>query len=171
MSALNHLEHQSVQQAAAAAGLQEYLSFRLGDEEYGIDILRVQEIRSYEAPTRIAGAPAEVLGVLNLRGVIVPIADLRVRFGCEARFDTATVIVVLNIGGCVTGAVVDSVSDVVGLSPSQILPTPGFSNAVDASHITGIAELRAGEQDRLLILLDIERLMRIVSPAAEECLA
>lgn len=171
MSALNHIEHQSVQQAAAAAGLQEYLSFRLGEEEYGIDILRVQEIRSYEAPTRIAGAPPEVLGVLNLRGVIVPITDLRTRFGYEAGVDAATVIVVLNIGGHVTGAVVDSVSDVVGLAPSQIKPTPGFSTAVDASHIIGIAELRSGQGERLLILLDIEQLMRIVSPEAEGCLA
>ena len=101
--------------AAARSG--EYLTFRLGGEEYGIDILRVQEIRSYEPPTRIANAPSFIKGVVNLRGVIVPIIDLRVKLGCETiEYNAFTVVVVLNVKGRVVGAVVDSVSDVLALT-------------------------------------------------------
>ncbi|MBW8828800.1 MAG: chemotaxis protein CheW [Burkholderiales bacterium] len=138
----------------------ECLTFRLGAEEYGIDILRVQEIRGYEPPTRIADAPAFVKGVLNLRGVIVPIVDLRLKFGFEnAGFDAITVTVVLNVAGRTVGAVVDSVSDVIQLNSDQIKPAPEFNTAVDASYITGIGALKQGEVDRMLILVDIEQLM------------
>jgi purine-binding chemotaxis protein CheW len=147
--------------AAQASGpAREVLTFRLGAEEYGIDILTVQEIRSYEPPTRIANAPSYLKGVIDLRGVIVPIVDLRVKFNCvnalgEAEINDFTVVIVLNVRGRVLGAVVDSVSDVVQLSPEIIKPAPQMTTLVDTSYITGIAKL--GE--RLLIVTDIEALM------------
>ena len=135
----------------------EYLTFRLGAEEYGIDILRVQEIRSYEQPTRIANAPSFLKGVVNLRGVIVPIVDLRLKLGCDsAEYNHFTVVIVLNVKGRVVGAVVDSVSDVMQLNDQTIQPAPEMSSAViDTSYITGIANVN----ERLLILMDIESLM------------
>ncbi len=134
----------------------EFLTFRLGGEEYGIDILKVQEIRSYEPPTRIANAPPFIKGVVNLRGVIVPIVDLRLRLGCEsAEYSALTVVIVLNVKGRVVGAVVDSVSDVLELAKDTIKPAPEMASAVDASFITGIGSV--GE--RMLILMDIEGLM------------
>jgi purine-binding chemotaxis protein CheW len=146
---------------ARAADLgREVLTFRLGAEEYGIDILRVQEIRSYEQPTKLANAPSYLKGVVDLRGVIVPIVDLRVKFNClnaegEAEINAFTVVIVLNVRGRVLGAVVDSVSDVMQLSTEAIKPAPEISTAVDMSYITGIAHM--GE--RLLIVMDIEALM------------
>jgi len=142
----------------------EFLTFRLGGEEYGIDILRVQEIRSYEQPTRIANAPSFIKGVVNLRGVIVPIIDLRLKLNCEsAEYNTFTVVVVLNVKGRVVGAVVDSVSDVLELTKEQIKPAPEMSSAVDAGFITGIGAVKQGQGDdaseRMLILMDIEGLM------------
>jgi purine-binding chemotaxis protein CheW len=142
----------------------EFLTFRLGAEEYGIDILRVQEIRSYEQPTRIANAPPFIKGVVNLRGVIVPIIDLRLKLGCEsAEYNTFTVVVVLNVRGRVVGAVVDSVSDVLQLDKDEIKPAPELSTGIDSSFITGIGAVKnaAGETqaERMLILMDIEGLM------------
>jgi purine-binding chemotaxis protein CheW len=135
----------------------EYLTFRLGAEEYGIDILKVQEIRSYEPPTRIANAPDFIKGVVNLRGVIVPIVDLRYKLGCPtAEYNSFTVVIVLNVRNRVVGAVVDSVSDVLELSRDSIRPAPEMSAAaVDTSFITGIGAVN----DRMLILMDIEGLM------------
>jgi purine-binding chemotaxis protein CheW len=134
----------------------EYLTFRLGQEEYGIDILRVQEIRSYEQPTRIANAPMFMKGVVNLRGVIVPVVDLRLKLGCDsAEYNGFTVVIVLNVRGRIVGAVVDSVSDVMQLGSEQIRPAPEMSATVDAGFITGIGSV--GE--RMLILMDIEGLM------------
>ena len=136
--------------------LREFLAFKLGAEEYGIDILRVQEIRSYEEPTRIANAPGFIKGVVNLRGVIVPIVDLRLKFGLrEARYDEFTVVIVLNLAGRVVGIVVDSVSDVIDLDASQVRDAPQTDSVVDAAYIDGLGV--AG--DRMLILVDIERLM------------
>lgn len=141
---------------AQAANAGEYLTFRLGTEEYGIDILKVQEIRSYEAPTRIANAPEFIKGVVNLRGVIVPVVDLRIKLGCESvEYNGFTVVIVLNVKGRVVGAVVDSVSDVLELARDQINPAPEMSTTVDTTFITGIASV--GE--RMLILMDIEALM------------
>jgi purine-binding chemotaxis protein CheW len=145
----------------------EFLTFRLGAEEYGIDILRVQEIRSYEQPTRIANAPSFIKGVVNLRGVIVPIIDLRLKLGCESvEYNTFTVVVVLNVKGRVVGAVVDSVSDVLELTKEQIKPAPELSSSVDSGFITGIGAIKtagSGEDgkdtERMLILMDIEGLM------------
>ena len=138
---------------------QECLTLRLGAEEYGIQILSVQEIRGYEAPTRIANAPPYVKGVVNLRGVIVPIIDLRLKFGVEnAAYDGSTVTVVLSIAGRVVGIVVDAVSDVMQLQGAQIKPAPEIGGAVDTGYITGIATLEQGGQPRMLILVDIETL-------------
>ena len=135
----------------------EYLTFRLGSEDYGIDILKVQEIRSYEQPTRIANAPDFIKGVVNLRGVIVPIVDLRLKLNCAtAEYNSFTVVIVLNVKNRVVGAVVDSVSDVLELNRDAIKPAPELSSAsVDTSFITGIGSV--GE--RMLILMDIEGLM------------
>ncbi len=150
--------HEAARTTTHAGG--EFLTFRLGDEEYGIDILRVQEIRSYEQPTRIANAPAFVKGVVNLRGVIVPVVDLRMKLGCpSAEYNTFTVVIVLNVRGRVVGAVVDSVSDVLELPPEAIKPAPEMASSVDASYITGIGSLKIDERERMLILMDIEALM------------
>lgn len=145
----------------------EYLTFRLGAEEYGIEILRVQEIRSYEAPTRIAGAPHYVRGVVNLRGVIVPILDLRLKLQCEdAACGESTAVIVLNLHGRVVGAVVDSVSDVVALAAQDIRPAPEFAGSGQGGFITGIGsgETRAAEdgspaRERMLLLMDIASLL------------
>jgi purine-binding chemotaxis protein CheW len=153
--------------AAAARGTAssgEFLTFRLGAEEYGIDILRVQEIRSYEAPTRIANAPPFIKGVVNLRGVIVPIIDLRLKLGCaEAEYNGFTVVIVLNVRGRVVGTVVDSVSDVLELDGGQIKPAPELHSNIAASFITGIGTVSGGSSgqasERMLILVDIEALM------------
>ena len=155
MSAISETELKAVSMAVP----REVLTLRLGDEEYGIDILRVQEIRSYEKPTRIANAPHHLLGVTNLRGVIVPIVDLRVRFGLPADFDAGTVTIVLNVGSRTVGAVVDAVSDVLALTPEQIRPAPEFGGAIDASQLMGLATVRSGDRERMLILVDIERVL------------
>lgn len=144
---------------AAVGG--EFLTFRLGAEEYGIDILRVQEIRSYEPPTRIANSPAFIKGVVNLRGIIVPIVDLRLKLGCDqAEYNGFTVVIVLNVRGRVVGAVVDSVSDVVQLGADDVRAAPELgASQVDTSYITGIGSTAGDAKDRMLILIDIEKLM------------
>lgn len=140
---------------ASVSGPREFLAFRLGDEDYGIDILRVQEIRSYEEPTRVAGSPRFVKGVVNLRGVIVPIVDLRLKFGLDANYDPFTVVIVLNIGARIVGIVVDAVSDVISLAAEQMRAVPDFDGEVDAGHLVAIATL----DERMVILVDIEKLM------------
>ena len=138
----------------------EFLSFRLGAEEYGIDILRVQEIRGYEAPTRIANAPAFIKGVVNLRGVIVPIVDMRIRFNLDAvEYNGFTVVIILNIAGRTVGMVVDSVSDVLELNAEGIRPAPEFNGAIDANFIVGLGAVKSGDALRMLILMDIEQVM------------
>jgi purine-binding chemotaxis protein CheW len=155
----HHVAKEAAARENAAKALHnggEFLTFRLGAEEYGIDILRVQEIRSYESPTRIANAPAFIKGVVNLRGVIVPIVDLRVKLGCDAvEYNEFTVVIVLNVAGRVVGAVVDSVSDVLELSHDSVKPAPELASSVDTSFITGIGNVG----DRMLILRDIEAFM------------
>ena len=139
-----------------AADVKECLSFRLDAEEYGIDILAVREIRAFERPTRIANAPAFILGVVNLRGVIVPIVDLRIKFGMQdPLYDGSTVVIILNVANRVLGIVVDGVSDVLPLKNEEIRPAPEFSAAIDASFVRGLASVSG----RLLILVDIEILM------------
>jgi purine-binding chemotaxis protein CheW len=153
----------SPSRTAAAARSTEYLSFKVGAEEYGIDILRVQEIRGCDAVTRIAHAPSFIRGVINLRGVIVPIIDLRIKFGLgEVRVDAFTVVIILNVARRTLGIVVDSVSDVLQLAPEQIRPAPQFSSQIDVSHIVGLGTIAASADDgddRMLIIVDIERLM------------
>ena len=142
--------------AAARTSIREFLAFKLGAEEYGIDILRVQEIRSYEKPTRIANAPAFIKGVVNLRGVIVPIVDMRLKFNLEtADYDSFTVVIVLNIGSRVVGMVVDAVSDVITLTAEQLRPVPEFNSAIESDHLLAIGAI----DQRMLILVDIEKLM------------
>jgi purine-binding chemotaxis protein CheW len=153
--------HATVGGHAVAGGPQiarsgEYLTFRLGQEEYAIDILRVQEIRSYEKPTRIANAPEFIKGVVNLRGVIVPIIDLRLKLNCaQAEYNHFTVVIVLSVRGRVIGAVVDSVSDVLELTSEHLKPAPQLDTGVDGQYILGIGSV--GE--RMLIVTDIEALM------------
>jgi len=135
----------------------EYLAFTLGDEEYGIDILKVQEIRGYDAVTRIANAPPFIKGVINLRGHIVPIVDMRIKFNLDAvTYDAFTVVIILSVASRVVGIVVDGVSDVLTLRPDQIRPAPEFGAACDTQYLLGLAAV----DERMLILVDIERLVR-----------
>jgi purine-binding chemotaxis protein CheW len=141
---------------AGAGAVQEYLTFTLGNEEYGVDILKVQEIRGYEKPTALANAPAYIKGVVNLRGTIVPIVDMRIKFNLgEPTYDQFTVVIILNVAGRVVGVVVDGVSDVIGLGVEQMRPAPDFSASFDTCYITGLGTV----EDRMLILIDIEKLM------------
>ncbi len=136
--------------------MQEYLTFTLGNEEYAIDILKVQEIRGYEKPTLIAKAPPFIKGVINLRGTIVPIVDLRIKFELgQVDYTPLTVVIILNLGARVVGVVVDSVSDVIMLSAAQIRPAPDFSATFDTQYIVGLASM----ESRMVIVTDIERLM------------
>ena len=164
MSAIATAETQAVASRTAQVMSQEYLTFRLGAEEYGIDILKVQEIRGYEQPTRIANAPSFIKGVVNLRGVIVPIIDMRMKFDLgEPTYDSMTVVIILNVAKRVVGMVVDSVSDVLELKNEQIRTAPEFNGSVDATFITGLGSVVQGEGEsqttRMLILVDIEQLM------------
>ena len=135
---------------------QEYLAFTLGKEEYGIDILKVQEIRGYETVTRIANAPDFIKGVVNLRGIIVPIVDMRIKFQLgEPTYDQFTVVIILNVAGRVVGMVVDSVSDVTTLSPEQIKPAPEMGTALNTDYLIGLGTI----EQRMLILVDIDKLM------------
>jgi purine-binding chemotaxis protein CheW len=146
-------------EAAPRAPVQqrEFLTFRLGAESYAIDILKVQEIRGWEKPTAIANSPSFIKGVINLRGVIVPILDLRVKFAlADITYDEFTVVIILNVAGRVVGVVVDSVSDVLALADEAIRPPPEFaSSTFDTRFITGLATV----EGQLLVLLDIEKLM------------
>jgi purine-binding chemotaxis protein CheW len=135
---------------------QEFLAFTMGEEEYGLDILKVQEIRGYETVTRIANAPEYFKGVMNLRGVIVPVIDMRVKFNLgNPTYDAFTIVIVLNLGGKVVGMVVDSVSDVTTLAPQQIRPAPDMGGVFDSDYLIGLGTL----DERMLILVDIDKLM------------
>lgn len=135
---------------------QEYLTFSLGEEHYAVDILKVQEIRGYGAVTKIANAPLFIKGVINLRGVIVPIIDLRIKFNLgEASYNEFTIVIVLNLEDRVVGMVVDGVSDVVSLAGEQIKNPPDFSANFDSEYILGLATV----DDHMLIIADIEKLM------------
>ena len=141
---------------ASASSALEFLSFTLGQEEYGIDIQKVQELRGYDTVTRIANAPEHIKGVVNLRGIIVPIIDMRIKFDLgPPSYDQFTVVIILNIGGRVMGMVVDSVSDVITLKPEQIRPAPSMGSVLDAQYLTGLGTL----DERMLILIDLDRLM------------
>ena len=159
MQALNEaapLQRGAGQSDSMAALSGQYLTLRLGNEEYAIDILRVQEIRSFEEPTRMVNSPDFIKGVINLRGVIVPIADLRLKLHiAKVEYTEFTVVIILNIHGSVVGAVVDGVSDVVTLSAQDIKPAPQFDATMDAKFILGLVKM--GE--RTLIVMNVEALM------------
>lgn len=139
-----------------AASANEFLAFKLGQEEYGIDILKVQEIRGYDNVTRIANSPEYLKGVVNLRGTIVPIVDMRIKFNLGVPvYDQFTVVIILNIAGRVVGMVVDSVSDVTTLTPEQIKPAPEMSTVFNSNYLMGLGTL----DERMLILVDIDQLM------------
>jgi purine-binding chemotaxis protein CheW len=142
---------------SAAAGIaDEYLTFTLGAEEYGVDILKVQEIRGVDQVTRLPDAPDFIKGVINLRGLIVPVVDMRLKFRLsKAVYDETTVMVVLVVAGRTIGIVVDGVSDVLRLDASQVRPVPDLGSAIDRKFLTGLGMV----DERMLILLDIERLM------------
>ena len=142
--------------SAASAAAREYLTFRLGAEEYALDILKVQEIRNYETATVIANAPKHVRGVVNLRGVIVPIIDLRMLLRLpQAEYTSFTVVIVLNLGKKTVGVVVDAVSDVTELGAEQIRPAPDFAGSVDTRYVLGLGTI----DNRMLILADVEKLL------------
>lgn len=142
--------------AVATDSTREYLTFTLGDEEYGIDILKVQEIRGYDAVTKIANSPDFIKGVINMRGVIVPIIDMRLKFHLgQVEYNEFTVVIILNINGRIVGLVVDGVSDVIALRGDQIQPPPEFGSVLDTAYIDGLATL----DERMIIMVDIEKLM------------
>ena len=134
----------------------EYLVFALGDEVYGIDILKVQEIRAYETVAKIANTPDFIKGVINLRGVIVPVVDMRIKFRLgNVDYNQFTVVIVLNVSGRVIGMVVDSVSDVIALTSEQIHAKPEFGSSMDTQYLIGIGMVA----EDMIILVDIEKLM------------
>jgi purine-binding chemotaxis protein CheW len=142
--------------SAAREATREVLVFVLGKEEYGVDILKVQEIRGYEKVTPIPSAPAYLKGVVNLRGIIVPVIDLRIKFGlAEPRYDSFTVVIILRVSGRVIGMVVDGVSDVVALAASEVKPAPQLGALVDGSFLAGLAT----QGERMVMLLDIEKFL------------
>ncbi len=154
--------------SSAGTAVQEFLAFKLGSEEYGIDILKVQEIRGYEAVTRIANAPEFIKGVINLRGIIIPVVDMRIKFKLgEPVYDQFTVVIILNINGRVVGMVVDSVSDVTSLTEEQIKPAPDMGTAFSSEYMIGLGTI----DERMLILVDIQRLMSSPEMGLSEKLA
>jgi purine-binding chemotaxis protein CheW len=141
---------------AVREATREVLVFVLGAEEYGVDILKVQEIRGYEKVTPIPSAPEYLKGVVNLRGTIVPVIDMRLKFGlANPKYDAFTVVVILRLASRVIGVVVDAVSDVVALGANEVKPAPQLGSVVDASFIAGLAT----QSDRMILLLDIEKLL------------
>lgn len=134
----------------------EYLTFSLGNESYALDILKVQEIRGYDLVTQVLNTPAFIKGVVNLRGKIVPIIDLRIKFNLEqVVYDEFTVVIILNLNGHDAGIVVDSVSDVIELGNNQIRAVPSLVTTIDTKHLVGLATI----DDQMIILVDIEKLM------------
>jgi purine-binding chemotaxis protein CheW len=153
--ALNQMEALN-QDIGLTADANQFLTFSLGDEEYGVDILKVQEIKGYVPATRIPNAPPDVNGVLNLRGTIVPIVDLRRKFCLESvEYDQFTCIVVVVVRGRVMGMIVDSVSEVMNIPPADIQPPPDFGNSINTNLLRGMGKVG----DKLIILLDIEAVL------------
>ncbi len=148
------MANEPVNTASLSGG--EFLTFTLGSEEYGIDILKVQEIRGYDAVTTIANTPKFIKGVINLRGIIVPIVDMRIKFNLgNVTYDPQTVVIILNLASRVVGVVVDGVSDVIALSADQVKAAPQFGATLDTKYIVGLGTIN----ERMLILIDIEKLM------------
>jgi len=139
-----------------AADAQQFLTFKLAGEEYGVGILTVQEIRGWSSVTKVPHTPAWLLGVINLRGVVVPIIDLRLKFSfANAEYTDTTVVIILTVATRVVGVVVDGVSDVITLGPAQIKPAPSMGAGADTSHIIGFGTL----DERMRILMDVEKLI------------
>ena len=153
----NEAAHTMGQRAGLVSGPgQELLTFTLGKEEYGIEILKVQEIRGYDSVTTIPNSPDYIKGVINLRGVIVPIVDLRIKFNLgKAEYNQFTVVIILSVANRVVGIVVDSVSDVLSLTDDQVRPPPELGTTLDTNYIIGLGAL----DNRMLILMDIEKLL------------
>lgn len=138
------------------ADARQFLTFRLAGEEYGVAILTVQEIRGWSSVTRVPHTPAWLLGVVNLRGVVVPIIDLRIKFDfANPEYSDTTVVIILTVASRVVGVVVDAVSDVITLGSDQIKPAPSLGNGAQTRHIIGFGTL----DDRMRILMDVEKLM------------
>lgn len=133
----------------------QFLSLRIGKEDYGLQLHQVQELRGYDAVTALPNAPDYLMGVINLRGSIVPVVDLRLRFGCPAHYDPFTVVVVLNLAGETAAIVADSVSDVVELRPEDIKPAPPVAQSLPGAHLLGMGTV----QERLIALLDIDQVL------------
>ena len=147
---------QTNQEQTIDGASRELLTFTLGREEYGIDILKVQEIRGYDAVTTIANAPEFIKGVINLRGIIVPIVDMRIKFKLgNVSYDETTVVIILNVANRVVGMVVDGVSDVIILKAEQVKPAPEFGAGLDTKYLQGLGTV----DERMLILVDIEKLI------------
>lgn len=142
--------------AHSEASLQ-YLAVNLAEEEYGIDILAVREIRGWTPVTRIPQAPHYVLGVLNLRGSIVPVLDLRLRFGVvREEYDATTVTVIITVAGRLFGVVVDAVSDVLDIETANIRPVPDMGTTVDTEYLKGLTSIA----ERMVLLLDVDKLLQ-----------
>jgi purine-binding chemotaxis protein CheW len=158
---------QTATESATTDG-REFLTFTLGQEEYAIDILKVQEIRGYDAVTKIANTPDFIKGVINLRGIIVPIVDMRIKFHLgNVEYNQFTVVIILNVADRVVGMVVDGVSDVITLAPEQVRPAPEFGSAIDTRYVMGLGTV----DERMLIVVDIEKLMTSHDMALVEQLA
>ncbi|HSB67714.1 MAG TPA: chemotaxis protein CheW [Candidatus Methylomirabilis sp.] len=150
------MSEQITDRLVATSGAHQFLTFALGQEEYGVEILKIQEIKGYSAITPLPNTPPYVKGVLNLRGTIVPIVDLRKKFGLpEVEHNQFTVIVVVQVQGKIMGFIVDGVSDVLSVTGADIQPTPDLHGQVDTSFLNGLA--KAGE--KLVILLDIDKVL------------
>ena len=150
------MSEQTTVTPGSATTTHQFLTFALGQEEYGVEILKIQEIKGFSAITPLPNAPAYIKGVLNLRGTIVPIVDLRKKFGMpEEAYTTFTVIVVVRVQGQVMGFIVDAVSDVLTVTGADIQPTPDLQGQVDTSFLTGLAKAR----EKLVILLDIDKVL------------
>lgn len=156
-------QSQSLNRMATAVATRQFLTFAVGDEEFGVDILKVQEIKGYSAITPIPSTPHEVKGVMNLRGTVVPVIGLREKLAREAlEYDKFTVIIVLNVGGNPTGLIVDAVTDVLDVPEADIDPPPAFGDRVDTTFVTGLVKT----SEKLVVLLDIERVIGPMELAA-----
>jgi len=143
--------------SAETAAAVQYLTVNLADEEYAIDILAVREIRGWTPVTRIPQAPHYVLGVLNLRGAIVPVLDLRLRFGlAREEYTATTVTVIVTVAGRLFGVIVDAVSDVLDVLPGQVRPVPDMGTAVDTEYLKGLTSV----EERMVLLLDVDKLLQ-----------
>jgi purine-binding chemotaxis protein CheW len=155
-------------QANEMAAASQYLTFVCAGEEYGVEILRVQEIKGWEGVTRVPYTPAYLLGVMNLRGVIVPVIDLRTRFGLAPRSaDGSTVVIVVRVhsarGEKTAGIVVDAVSEVYGVADEDVKDAPELGSVADAACVRGLTNV----DGKMVMLLDIDKLVNSCIEAAE----